>query len=61
MPDEPFENGEPEEPDDETASIASAEESTVGVGSTVAVGCSLLMLLIMLGGVCYFIAQRMTN
>lgn len=61
MPDVPIENDDPEEPDDETAPIANAEASTVGVGSAVAMGCSLIVLLIMLGGVCFFIAQRMTN
>ena len=35
------------------------DDSTVGVGSVFAIGCSLIVVLIMLGGVCYFIAQRL--
>ncbi|MEZ4499373.1 MAG: hypothetical protein R2839_04725 [Thermomicrobiales bacterium] len=33
-------------------------ESTVGVGSAFAIGCSLIVVIILLGGVCYFIAQQ---
>ncbi|MGD9712682.1 MAG: hypothetical protein AB7V46_11510 [Thermomicrobiales bacterium] len=33
-------------------------DSTVGVGSVFAIGCSLIVLVIMLGGVCYFIARQ---
>ena len=43
-------NGDlPEDPND---------ESTVGVGSAFAIGCTLIILLITLGGVCYLVAQR---
>ncbi|MBX3072102.1 MAG: hypothetical protein KF883_16470 [Thermomicrobiales bacterium] len=36
------------------------DEETAGVGSALAIGCTLIVLLITLGGVCYFVAQRVT-
>lgn len=51
---------QPDSPAEALETATPAEESTVGVGTTFAVGCSLIILLITLGGVCYFIAQRVT-
>jgi hypothetical protein len=55
--------GTPEEPAAERESGRGEQEepeSTSGVGTMLAVGCTALMLIVLLAGVCIFIARQVT-